>query len=423
MESIPLRIRKLGLVYYLALLVVVFFLMRPFVVPPMMIRLVLFGLIFIPTIFVPRILPAVLLLFYGVDKASFTHVLPESNIYLCAVVLICYVVYKGKSRFVLKALLAVFYFFFCAMIHNSVGDVFLWLLIAVLLSDMIREREDLSLLFHSFLLVSLFLGLLFLVHQQEFAVQYGKMEEDLERSGWINNNVFGGAIAAGGVLAMAYLTGALNFSKTKITTILSATVAVIVFVVLVLNASRGAFFAFLLCAATMLLLTRSKLYIKLLLLLAVGVVIYIMYTNDTFALLQARMESDNTATAGSRTVIWKTKLTEFFASSNPLVLLFGIGQTACINLGVYYSTHNDFVTAIIAYGFVGILLFLFFIFFFPVNKAGKNERINVMLLLLYLVIECMVLEPIFRGYILEIMFYFFVLKYVTIKDTEPAQLL
>ena len=114
MESIPLRIRKLGLVYYLALLVVVFFLMRPFVVPPMMIRLVLFGLIFIPTIFVPRILPAVLLLFYGVDKASFTHVLPESNIYLCAVVLICYVVYKGKSRFVLKALLAVFYFFFCA---------------------------------------------------------------------------------------------------------------------------------------------------------------------------------------------------------------------------------------------------------------------------------------------------------------------
>lgn len=423
MESIPLKINKRGIAYYLVLLVVVFFLMRPFVVPPMMIRMALFGLIFIPTIFVPRLLPAVLLLFYGVDMASFTHVLPESNTYLCAVVLFCYVVYKEKSRFVLKALIAVFYFFFCAMIHHSVGDVFLWLLVAILLSDMIKEKEDLNLLFHSFLIVSLFLGLLFLVHQQEFAVQYGKMEEGLERSGWINNNVFGGAIAAGGVLAMAYLTGTLNFSKTRITTVLSAIVAVIVFVVLVLNASRGAFFAFLLCAATMLLLTKSKLHIKLLLLLAVGVVFYIMYTNDAFALLQARLESDNTATAGNRTLIWGIKLTAFFDSSNLLALMFGIGQTACMNLGVYYSTHNDFVTAIIAYGFVGLSLFLFFIFVFPVYKAGKNERFNVMVLLLYLLIECLVLEPIFRGYIWEIMFYFFVLEYVLIKDTEPTQLL
>ena len=422
MGSIPLRIRKLGVVYYLALLVVVFFLMRPFVVPPMMIRLALFGLIFIPTIFVPRILPAVLLLFYGVDVASFIHVLPESSSYLSAVVLICYVAYKGKSKFVLKALLAVFYFFFCAVIHDSVGDVFLWLFVTILLSDMIREREDLSLLFHSFLLVSLFLGLLFWVHQEEFAVQYGNMEEGLERSGWINNNVFGGAIAAGGVLAMAYLTGTLKFSKKRITTVLSTIVAVIVFVVLVLNASRGAFFAFVLCAAIMLLLSRSKLYIKLLLLLAVGAVIFIMYTNDTFALLQVRMESDNTATAGSRTIIWKIKLAEFFASSNPLVILFGIGQTACMKLGGFISTHNDFVTSIIAYGFVGLFLFLFFIFFFPVNKAGKKERLNVMILLLYLLVECLVLEPFFRGYIWEIMFYFFILKYVTIKDTEPAQL-
>ena len=404
--------------YYLMLLVAMFFLMQPFTTPPMMTRLIFFGFVFLPTIMMPRILPAVLLLFYGIDKSSFTHVLPETDMYIFIMVLVCYVLYKEKSLFLLRALGGVLYFFICALIHYYVSDFFSWILVAILLSDMIKNKDDLNLLFHAYLAISLFLGLLFLVHQQVFAIQYGRAVDDLERSGWINNNVFGGAIAAGGVFAIAYLTGVFRFAKNRITTLLSITTIIIVFIVLTLNASRGAFIGFLLAATLFFITSNSKLYVKLLIIIVAGIVCYLMYTKDTFALLQIRMESDNTATMGGRSLIWKSKLQAFFSIPDFWKLLFGIGQLECVKIGVYYSTHNDFVTSIIAYGFIGFIIFLY-ILIYPIKKSGKKKWHSIFLLL-YLFVECFVLEPIFRGYLIEIVFYFFVLKYALINDTEPA---
>ena len=91
-------------------------------------------------------------------------------------------------------------------------------------------------------------------------------------------------------------------------------------------------------------------------------------------------------------------------------LLFGIGETASANIGRYVSTHNDLVTAMIAYGIIGLLMFLYFIFIYPIVKA-KNNKLFVFILLIYMIIECCVLEPFFRGYIVFIMFYFFIIKF------------
>lgn len=423
MNSISLNKNKWGLTYYLALLVVLFILMRPGFVPPTMIRIALFFLVFLPAVFSPRILPAVSLLFCGATLTSFTHVLYMNETILLGIVLVGYLMYKGKSRFLLKVLVVISYFLLCALLNFDVKPLFKWLLVAALLSDMIKDNEDLRLLFHAFLLLSLFLGLLFLVHQSEFVSQYGKAEDDLERIGWINNNVFGGAIAAGGVLAMGYLTNVLGFVRNRTTSVLSITTAVVVFAVLALNASRGAFLAFVLCSVVMVMITKTKLYYKLFVLIVAGVVVLILYTNDSFALLQARMGDDTLGTAGGRTNYWEAKLTLFLNNSNILELLFGIGQTKCVKLATSTSTHNDLVTAFIAYGFIGLMLFVYFVYFYPIRIACREKRKTVMTLLVYLIIENLVLEPIFRGYIIEIMFYFFVLRYAMIRDEETDQMI
>lgn len=409
--------------YYLLLLSVLFVMTRPGYLPPVLIRYALFFAVFIPAVAYPRILPAVTLLFCGVTINSFARVLYMDEFIILGIVLMGYLLCKKKGSFLFNFLAVLFYFFICSLAHADVSPAFIWFIIAAMLMDMVVDAEDLRVLFHAYLLLSLFLGILFLTHRQEFAVQYGAKADELELYGWINNNVFGGAIAAGGVLAMAYLTNVLNFVRNRTTGVLSIATAVIVFVVLGLNASRGAFLAFVLSAVIMVMTTKAKLYYKMFIIIAAGAIVYYFYTNDTFALLQARMGDDTLESAGGRTNFWEAKLTLFLNDSNILKLLFGIGQTECVKLATSTSTHNDLVTAFIAYGFIGLVLFVYFVYFYPIRIACREKRKAMMALLVYLIIENLVLEPIFRGYIIEIMFYFFVLKYAMIRDEETNQMI
>ncbi len=406
------------IVYYIVVAAATFLLMQPFYEPPMMVRLFMLALIFVPTFWAPRILPAIFLVFFGADSSSFTHILPANDIYIFFVVLVSYLMYPNKSRFFLNALFVLGYFFICSVIHLEVGSTFFWFFIAILLADMIKDKEELQLLFCAYLALSLFLGLLFLTHWQTFLIQYSLAEDGLERSSWINPNVFGGAIAAGGVLAMSYLTGILDFVKTRFMTWLSIATAIIVALVLIMNASRGAFIAFSLCSLLMFIRTDSKLYVKILVSVIIVGFIYFMYTHNLFDLLLARIENENTSTVGGRTEIWMKKIPAFVDSSDYLQLLFGIGQTACVNIAIYFSTHNDFVTSFIAYGLIGFLIFVYTFFVYPVIKSDSEKRIRVLLLLIYLFAECMVLEPLFRGYFVEIFFYFFILKFIMIEASE-----
>lgn len=395
--------------------------MRPNYIIPMSIRIALLGLVFVPVIKNPQILPAVVLLFMGVDTVSFTQVFPADNIYiLLGVSAVYFWGFKRFSKSFMYWMLVYAYYFLCALLSFDVEKNFLWLFIAIMLGDMIREEKDLRLLFYSFLLVSIFLSLLFLINRQEFVVQYGHKEDSLERAGWINANVYGGAIAAGGVLALSYLTGILKICRSKATTIISIITAIISFLVLVLNASRGAFVAFALSAAIMVILNKSKWYVKVVAFIVIGSLMYVFYMYDVFALLTARIEEENSMTAGNRSIIWADKLSLFFSISN-LSLLFGIGETNCLNLGPQISTHNDFVTALIAYGCIGFIIFVSFFCIYPVLKVKKQNRWTIIVLLMYFIIECFVLEPVFRGYIIEIMYFFFVLKYVLINNKISIQ--
>lgn len=413
--------------YYVVLSVLLFSMMRPGVDLPMTRRIVLMGLIFIPTLFVKDILPAIAVFFLGIDIGGFTAFLPSNDLIVFAIILVLYIYNQGiagtKRYSILPICLAYLsYFVLLSLFHADIRPKIIWVVIAFLLGDMIKSKKNLMLVFYMFMLLSIFLGLLFVAHRGEFAVSYGS--EELERSFWINPNVFGAEISAGGVLAFAYLMGVLEFEKNKFAKILSIITVAFAFFTLVINASRGAILAFALPVLVLVMTSKTKMTIKVLIILVGSVFILWLFNSGYFDLLLYRIEADETGGTGGRMGIWSVKLNAFFIEGNPLSLLLGIGQEGCVNIGTYKSTHNDFVTAFIAYGLLGLFLFIYVIFIYPYKKAGRRMRILVLSLLSYLIVECCVLEPFFRFYIVELMFYFFILRYVLImrKDNGGTML-
>lgn len=410
------------ILYYVAVAAIMFYFMRPDTSISMTVRLAMLGLIIAPVIVHINLLPVVLLLFVGIDAASFVHVLPETDWYYVVIVLAFYILYRNKSSLLLKELLVFAYFFFSAAFFGDIRECFDWMFVAMVLCDMIKEKRDLRMLFHGYLLMTMFLGVLFLVYHNDFTQQetivsqMGNTEEVVERSGWTNYNVFGLYIASGGVLAVSFLTGALKFPNSKFSLAASIITAVLAVVVLAMNASRGASISFIAPALFLFLVSNTKLRIKLLFLVVAGGVVYWLFTQNLFEALLTRMESESFDTAGGRSEIWQAKLYQFLYFFTPNQRLLGIGQSKCLSLGVYYSTHNDYLTALIAYGIIGFGLFTYFVIVHPIVKAGKKKLLTVVGLLLYLVIEGFVAEPFFRGYFVAIMFYFFVLKYAMLND-------
>lgn len=406
--------KQILIIYYLVLIVVSFFLMKPNTLIPSSERIVMLFLIFIPTVFNVRLFPFVFLVFSGISRSSFSPILPTNSFYVSLIVIAVFLFYKRKSFKVLGYFLVFFYFFFICAIHLDISQNFLiWIPLAIMVTDMIQSKEDLKYLSYAFLIISLFLSILFLFHREDYLVQYGRMSEGLERSGWINANEFGAVIAAGGVLSAASLVRLIDL---KIPVFVNFAILIISFYVLVLNASRGAFFSFVGASAFLLILSKTKIYLKVLIILVSGVIIFYMLDNNVFDLLSYRMQDDTFETGGDRFRIWRIKLGAFFSEDSILQMLLGISRDACNNLVEDISTHNDFVTAIIGYGIIGFLIFIYAIVIYPIRIALKHNLTFVILFLLFLILECFVAEPFFRGNIVIVMFYFYILKFLFINS-------
>lgn len=418
--NLSIQKKNLRLAYYIVLTILIFMLMTPGVMLPSILRIAFLILIFFPVIFNVDEFPFVFVTFYGISSISFTPVLPTSDIYYAVIVIAFYLLNKNRNRnnFLIGCISIYIYFLISSLLHFDYTSSLTWLLIAILICDMIIDENGLEKIFYSFIIISIFLSVLFIVHKEAFLVQYGNASSDVERSGWTNPNGFGANIAIGGLLSIAYLTNLIKVTKSKFMTITCVITSILTFIVLIINASRGALLAFIIPSFLMLICSNIKIFYKLLLISLVCFFIVFMYSrSNIFDLIMMRISEDNAATGGGRTEIWEFKIDRFLKGDNIFDLLFGIGETATVNLGMFISTHNDIVTSFIAYGTVGLLLFLYFIFVYPIIKSNKNIRPFVLIMLLYMLIECNVVEPFFRGSIVIIMFYFFILKYVMIKNT------
>lgn len=408
--------------YYVVLTAGLFLIIRPYQVIPGVVRLFLFAAIVLPALFNSRLLPTVMVIFYGINTSSFATILPTNVIFYVLIIVAHYFLNGKASKFLIKELSILLLFIIISLIHLDLHKMLIWVFLVILFADPIRNKEDLAYLAYGFIILTIFLCALFLVYRGVFAESYGKKGVDLERSSWINANVFGAAVSAGGVMASAYLTRALQLPRTRPMVILSAAAVVLSILILSMNASRGALVSFVLPLIVLVLISDSKSWLKAVIVLALLLLVGFLFSSGYFDLLLYRVENDATGD-GSRSTIWMNKLSVFTTSTNLNDWLIGIGQRACVQMGVGFganlSTHNDFLTAFIAYGIIGLVAFTFSIFVYPVLKASPGNKRTVIALLLYLLVECFALEPVFRGYFIELMFFMFVLKYARI--VEPTR--
>ena len=142
-----------------------------------------------------------------------------------------------------------------------------------------------------------------------------------------------------------------------------------------------------------------------------------LWQSGIFELLVFRMESDTAYTAGSRSLIWAEKLNAYTNDLGFLHYLIGVGgRTGAEAIGysaeiANMSTHNDFVSAIVGFGVPCFLYFIYLLCYPFLYMPKGHTRIVFAVITLFVVIECSVLEPMFRGYVTYVMFYIFLYSY------------
>ena len=406
------------LIYYGFLLLVAFVLMNPSREQvPVGIRFVYLALCFAPIVFRPSLLPSTLILFCGLSKFSFMSVLPETDIYYLFITL-AVLIYRQVVPY--RSIRYLFYFSFFVIIslfYQEYDEKYiLWGFIAILSSSFIANDEDIQTCWMAFVLLGFFLSVEFLTHMDTFILsQYGNQSDELSRSGWINPNTFGAILSTGGLMCALYTMGHLTFRRNKILKLLCIITLGLCFVALVFNASRGAFLSFALSSSVAILFSKKSIWTKLIFVAAIIIFIIWMLYNNIFDLLLMRMQDDDIETGNNRTTIWAMKLDLFGHLEFYYQYLIGIGRQACTDLGRYISTHNDFVTSLIGFGIIGFSLFSYLIVY-PLLKANRGTLITISSTTILIVIECLVLEPFFRGNIVIIMLYFFILSYALMNN-------
>lgn len=399
--------------YYGALLFIMFLLMhlRPHAIP-MIVRLALTICLLFPIITDSKFIIFAFSCIWVFNLYSFSPVLPEFR-HLYLGVSIAYLVLVIRDISSIKRILLVWsYFAIICLLHGDMMERFVTMtLIGIIISSGVNEEDDLRLLINGLIIASLCFCLLYLLNKGAFAESYDK---ELERSAWMNSNTFGSLVCFGSILAVGLVTRQIKIRFSKKEYILYLAAALLGLTVLIMNASRGALFSFVGGVALFVFFSRTRTLYKVLFAIAAIVLVYLLYQNGYFELLQKRLE-DNVTTAGGRTDIWQAKL-KAYTSFDFLDLVFGRSRLGVISIRSYegfMSTHNDFVTALVGYGAIGLFFYLG-LYAITIYKAPINRKLSVFVLLMVFAMEGFVAEPIFRGNFMAIMYMVFIYKYASI---------
>lgn len=404
--------------YYGGLLVLMFLLMnlRPHAVP-MTVRWVLTLGFLVPIALESKCIVFAFSCVWAASMYSFSPILPEFK-YLYLGITLLYLFVVSRDFATIKWLLLIWlYFSMVCLVYGDSQKFVMMTVMGIILSLDVKDEEALKLLNNGIIIASLFFSLLFLLNKETFAEVY---VGDLERSSWTNANTFGSLICCGSVLAVGHVTKQIKMHISKAEYVLCLVTALLGLTVLIMNASRGALFSFAGGVVLFVVLSRTRALYKVLFVAAAAVLVFLLYRDGYFELLEHRME-DNVNNVGNRSGIWQAKL-EAYSNFGFWDLLFGRsrhGVNSIQSLEGFMSTHNDFITALVGYGLVGFLLYLG-MYVASFLKADADRKLSVFILLLVLAMEASVVEPIFRGNFVCIMFFVFIYKYATIsfEDTE-----
>ena len=407
---------KFVYVYYAILLALVLF-NNSEAIPNAIIRLSFLVVFFLPLMTKYKDLyPACLTCFMIVSTYGFAYGFFPYEMKLYSLLSFLVVLFSGKLKSIVKGrnYLLMFYILFHLLIVDLVnsGEIqnILYSILTILMFGIMIDKnyeKNSFYMMNAFALASLSLSLLFFFNYERFLVSYNALD-GIERSGWADQNylscILGMGLVTSTVLLLTKKNTALEFKAVWIFSVGLSFMAQIVM------ASRGGVLASVIAVAVILLSKNIGKKYKILAAILLVIFILVLYDLNYFSLLEYRIENDATGGSG-RIEIWEGKLVSFFEKANVFQWLFGMGFEGGMKLNGYYlGFHNDYLAFFCCYGFIGLFIFLYLLYY-PIRVASKGYKSLAFALVLYLATICLTLEPLNAGRLPYFSYYFFVYIY------------
>lgn len=410
-------------IYYFALILVLVFYTNMSSSPNIVIRLGYLAALVLPLMKKPELFPAVIICTLGISKNTFAYPLMPTDMVYYVILALCFAFMALSRRDLLIGVKPLFWTTLVYVTFNDIAfqgnlsDMTIVLFICILFfMCMERSEEDteddtvIRILSLSFIVISLAISFWVLFIPEAQVNSYNRIDGS-EQLGWKDPNYLSTVLGIGLIVAVKDLfVGAKKrlYIPVLLLTVLGSSIA------LLMLASRGAITSVITGVGAFFIFSKTEMRTKIIATTFAVLFVGFLYTNQYTDFVMSRFEADD-GTASNRTIIWTSKLSDFIALDNPLYWIFGVGQSEGIKLGVSLdnaihgmSTHNDFLSILIYYGLIGVLL-LFSIVTYLIKMCSKEERPQLFALLVYLLMCSMTLEPLARGNFVYWGFIFYIL--------------
>lgn len=416
--------------YYFALILVLALYTNMSHSPNMVVRLGYLGALVLPLVRREALFPAVIICALGISKSTFAYPLMPTDMYYYVILALVFAVlslYRRDFQAEINPLFLVALIYVLLndlVLQNGLSKIEVLLVICILFYLCIDNfaEVDTQYLSLSFMLISLTISFWFLFVPEAQVNSYNAVEE-MEQTGWMDPNYLGAALGTGLVVAVKDL---LAGNKKPYYIVISVLTVIGTTFALLQLASRGAILSVVFAVTILFVFLNSKVWIKITVVILAVLFVLFLYSNQYMEFVLARFEKDD-GTGSLRTVIWYTKLDEFFRNRNPLDWVFGIGHREGVELGGTFgmsahgmSTHNDFLSVLIYYGFVGVIIF-FSAIAYPVRICQKSDRPQIIALLVYLLMCSMTIEPMAHGNFVYWGFFFYII--VLARQSQAMELI
>lgn len=406
--------KKSLIVYYVILYVALVFVVNTVAPISTAIRILYLLLLIGPILIYKKIelLAPILICFYVASTYSFGYTLMPSEpgyYLLLSIILPIFLVDRSSAikPTIIIGFFVVLYVSFIDFLNNDKDlDLVRNIILVIFLSFSINKKnqnEALNYLKVSVIGMSFALAIWFVFSPEARTVVYNTAN-GLEQLGWQDPNYYGSTMGMGVIVCLIEIFAKKN---NRLQTYLFMTIIAIIIIALLMNASRGSILAMLISSAFFVLNLKMKFSRKLLFLFLSLIILYYIYTSDTYELLFTRFSEDD-ATGSGRTSIWSTKLQWFFGGSFDDILL-GKGHSKAVKYGGM-GFHNDYLAVLVEYGIIGFILFISALLY-PLKISNKLNRIPVVSLLLYFYISCFTIEPVTAGSLAPLAYLFFIIQY------------
>ena len=400
--------------YYFLLLIVLCSWVSPTLAPPMPLRLVYLIALVLPAILkAPQMLVPVLACFtaLGTYGISCSYMPTEKWIYLLIIAASLFIVPSRLKSCQRPPIIFVVFCLYVCFIDLVNGEELVnidYSLLIVLISFFFVSKngsEKYSYIL-AFMIITIILSIFFFTYGQSSAIEVS----ETGRRSWIDPNYFGNVCGMGVVLAYNIVVNRLSpnksFSKIAMLTVPMG------MLLLVMNASRGAFLSMGLAIVVITLFSKVKIKKKIGIAVLVALGVLVMYSLGAFDLLSERL-MDEDDTGNGRTLIWEAKMLGYM-SGNTCEKFFGIGYKEGFFLAIPggFGFHNDYLAFLVDYGVVGLILFLGIIVY-PLKLVANipSKRPIVISLLVFILICSMTLEPFTLGNLTYWYFYMLIVLF------------